>query len=1124
MGQSRLFFAPLILIVANSIAGCTNETSYREPHEGSKVESADSHRFLKNKFDGKDQNSNAGSKGTLLANWQRRLSTSSMESEVRNRTSLERESYFRLSHEVLSSVRMMKPEVNGQLDEIRMSFLSAFESAVTSGCNEDLEGCRYLSLFRNNPTTIPLLIEVVEHGKHNLRERYVLLRLALSFHNRQESAELTRLFLSNAAEYEKLLSDSVQKNADAKDRRRLIAHSEMIDQLLSDLASTAKSPNLDPATVQLLAEKFDVWNFDRPRSQNNLSRERILLSLTARRLFEEDELRNQLSKIESQPNSIWKKLAPTLASRPRMGESLGVNSNIQKSFSSFLLESLWMKKLSTDEARIFWEKSLEGKSNEDRAELVQSMKQDLLNYSRARLFVTSKEVNQILIDFFRTNGRFTTADAFQEALKESVRGQIIWADAIARFETLNTFHDQSFRSYGNSDQVTKDLTFFFAGIDRNIKLTSTYPSMLVMCYHLARLKFSLKIITWFGVFEIKAGKILEWFFNGELNPWLPYGTDKRAISKSEMLLVFHYAAELGVLEGGGVQIGTLFQMMNEQMLGGLREDVEKINRAFRTKFETTPRMIEFQQICAEQKRRNSAGSKIFASTRTPITNLEHYALMGFPQGGGGNLFLDETFFEAWTFWETEREITSMRLDDNLETIRLELTPKIEMLDLYREITKSHLERHRLSNTDTVLKEIEAQIRPLKELRKETYGRVFRIHNAISDCSENLLRGEIQAEAHTIRGLMAHFRSVHRAMKERRKQGGNGLGREFNFSGKFSIDGLGQHEMLLGYTQDSYRISRVQALLLVTQLLQEGFRDGNRTVGPIRDKDSIIVPDRMTNFPHSLREKELNLPWRESEADFVSHGIEMIFNHSDHVLSWGDRANRHIAFHMRLDSLVALVKAGPQETPEGVKQLKVQDLLKSHLNMLRALEPDEAMTYVLNVTSRFRIPYLEQILTDYAWAKGSREWLGLFDYLYEKLAADKLGDLVSDDGQQRRGLSRIGPQEEFALHSQAMRSLGEPALSIPAETMSMLNDSYSRRIDTQLSYLTEVLSESKRLEQLRAQQPESFPSWRLYTNRQIPKVPVLSTSAVDRIDGQLRETARASGYKVPNFYQLAVKAH
>lgn len=1124
MGQHRLFSAALIFVIMNALVGCTNEPTSRGTHEGSKVESVDSHLFLKAELDGKAQTSDDSNKGTLLATWQKRLSRNSLEGEIRNRTSKERESFFNLSNEVLSAVRMMKPEVNGQSDEIRMSFLTAFESAITAGCNEDLEGCRYLSVFRNNPATIPLLIEVIEHGKHNIRARYSLLRMALSFLNRRENTELTRLFLSDAADYEKLLADSVQNTADAKDRRRLIAHREMIDQILSDLATSAKSSELDPATVQVLSEKFEIWNFDRPRSQNNLNRERILLSLTARRLFEGNELQNQLSKIESQADSIWKKLAPTLASRPKTGESLGINSNIQKSFSSFLLESLWMKKLSTDEARIFWEKSLEGKSNEERAALVQSMKQDLLNYSRARLFVTSKEVNQILIDFFKTTGRFTTADAFQEALKESVRGQVIWADAIARFETLNTFHDQSFRGYGNSDQVTKDLTFFFAGIDRNIKLTSTYPSMLVMCYHLARLKFSLKILTWFGVFEIKAGKILEWFFNGELNPWLPYGTDKRAISKSEMLLVFHYAAELGVLEGGGVHIGTLFQMMNEQMLGSLREDVEKINRAFRTKFETTPRMVEFQQICADQKRRNSAGSKIFASTRMPITHLEHYALMGFPQGGGGNLFLDETFFEAWTFWETEREITLMRLDDNLETVRLELTPKIEMLELYRDVTKSHLERHRLSNTETVLKEIEAQIRPLKELRKETYGRVFRIHNAISDCSENLLRGEIQAEAHTIRGLMAHFRAVHHAMKERRKQGRSGLGREFNFSGKFSIDGLDQHEMLLGYTQDSYRISRVQALLLVTQLLQEGFRDGNRIVGPIRDKDSIIIPDRIQNFPHSLREKELNLPWRESESDFVSHGIELMFNHRDHVLSWADRANRQMAFHMRLESLVAIVKAGPQETPEGVKQLKVQDLLKSHLTMLKALEADEAMTYVLNVTSRFRIPYLEQILTDYAWAKGSREWLGLFDYLYEKLAADKLGDLVSDDSQQRRGLSRVGPQEEFTLHSQAMRSVGEPALRIPAETMSMLNDFYSRRIDTQLSYLTEVLSESKRLEQLRAQQPESFPSWRLYTNRPTPKVPVLSSSAVDRIDGQLREMARASGYKVPASYQQAVKAH
>lgn len=1125
MNRFALSLTSLLVALSASLTACTRESTTRKNHEGSKTESTDSHLHLSESQDGRASLTESRDKGTLLAVWQKRLSAGSMENEVRNGTSKDRESFYKLSQDVLSEVQGIKPEVNGQADEIREAYLNAFTNAILGGCDEDLAGCRNVKLFRQSPTTIPMILEVVKHthnksGASDLRQKYRLLRLAHVYLNQRENPELTRHYLASAAEYESLL----QNSRDLKDKKRLESHREIIDQLLLDLSSTAKTPVLDPAVVQVLAEKFDIWNFDRPRKQSNSTRDRVLLQLTARRLFEGNELQNRLAALETSPDALIKKLVPTVQSRPKISESVGLTVEVPRTLTTFLLESLWMKKLTIEEARVFWEKSLEGKSEAERLALAHTMKRDLLNYSRNRLFVTAQDVNKILIDFFQSSGRFSTADAFQEALKESVRGQVMWADATNRFETLNTFHDQNFRGYDNSDQTTKDLTFFFAGIDRNIKLTSTYPSMLVMCYHLARLKFSLRIMTWFGVFKIEAGKILEWFFNGELAPWLPYGIDKRPISKSEMLLVFHYAAELGVLEGGGVNIGTLFQMMNEQMLGTLREDVSKINRAFRAKFESSSRMTEFRQICEDQQRRNSTGSKVFASTRMPIEHLEHYALMGFPQGGGGNLFLDETFFEAWSFWETEREVTLMRLDDNLETLRLELSPKIEMLELYRDITKSHLERHSVPNREASLTAINTQIQPLKDLRKETYGRIFRIHNAISECSENLLRGEIDAEAHVIRGLLAHFRSVHRAMAERRKAGTAGIGREFSFNGKYAIDGLAQHESLLGHTQDNYRLSRVQALLLVTDILQSGYRDGGRSIGPIRDKNSIIVPDRIQNFSQSLREKELNLPWRENESEFANHGIQLIFNHRDHVLSWADRSNRQIAFMMKMESLVALAKAGPQETSDGIQQYKVQDLLKSHLTMLKALEGDETMAYVLNTTARFRLPYLEQVLNDYAWTKGSREWLGLFDYLYEKLAADRLGDLVSDDNQQRRGLSRIGPQQQFALHRSAMRSLGEPALRIPADTMEMLNSFYSRRIDTQLAYLTEILKESKRLERLRAERPQAFPAWRLYTNRPAPQVPILGTSPVDRADGELREMAKAYGYKIPTEYEQAVKAH
>lgn len=1101
----------IVLFAASTLSfatACDRQATVRNGHDAARTESENSPR--PEVFQNPASNPETGQ---LLAQWQNRLTVASMEADLRKLSTKDRQSFYVLSKSVLSTVLALSPK-----DEVRKTFLSSFVKAILGGCSDDLIGCRYIRLFTQNETSVSLILEYVKSENPDLAIRYRLLRLAHSFLNEKENRELNLSYLLTAVEYEKFLGEPVSP----AQRLKLASHRELVDQLLLDFVSPTRNLKIEPSVLTALANSFDVWNFERARSQENSLREKLLLQLVGQRLFEGDALSIAIAEFEKDPRALRSKILPTALARPKIVESLGLQTSIPKTISTFLFEGLWLQKITKDEAKIFWEKFLVGRTDSERNALQLQMKQDLLEYVRNRLFVTAQDVNQVLIDFFNSPGRFSSADVFQEGIKESLRGQVLWADAIGKFELLNTFHDQNFRGYQESDKTSSDLTFFFAGIDRNIKLLSTYPSMLVMCYHLARLKFSLNVYTWTGVFKIDAGKILGWFFNGELAPWLSYGNDQRPISKSEIALVYHYSIEMGIHTSGGVDLPNLFKILNEQMLGTLREDVAQVNRAFRSSLEVSTQAIEFQQICAEQRRRNQTGTSVYATTRMPIAKLENYALMGFPQGGGGNLFLDETFFNAFSFYDTEPEFTRLRLDDNMETIRLELTPKIEMLDLFRELTRIHFDRHAVATGRMELKAIDSQIQPLKDLRKDTYSRIFRIHKNISSCSETLFKGEVEAEGHAIRGLMAHFKEVHQQIAKRRAIDvrNKAISSEFGFHQKITIKGLSSHERSLGYNVDGYRFSRVQALLRVAEILQNGYEVGHLKFGPVRDRNSIIIPENLQDFAQPLRETDLMIPWTESEKDFVDFGLQLIFNQRDHVLSWADRMNRLIAFQIRIKSMIAMVKAGPQETDNGIQQLSIAELLKSHLEMLKVLEPNETMAYVLTVTSRFRIPYDDTALDDYAWNKGSRAWMGLFDFVYTKLSADRLGNLVSDDNHQSRSLSRAGPMMEFVDHMKAMRSLGEPAMAIPTGTMAMLNEFYSRRVDTQIAYLTRTIKESKRLEGLRKAKPTVFPSWRVYSNRTAPNVPLLGTSPIDQFDGILREMAVESGYKIPAEYEAA----
>ncbi|MBK7892002.1 MAG: hypothetical protein IPJ84_14540 [Bdellovibrionales bacterium] len=173
----------------------------------------------------------------------------------------------------------------------------------------------------------------------------------------------------------------------------------------------------------------------------------------------------------------------------------------------------------------------------------------------------------MILNFFSKPGSFATANAFQDGLKEGHKGQAIWADAIRRIEALKLFRDRALADAAKSSSVNQRLESYFSGIDQNIRLVSTYPSMLLLSYHLARLKFSLKIFTWTGLLEIHAGTILEYFFSGGLTPWFPYSNDRSPIQASQIPIIVHYALELGLLSDGGTDPATFVSLLATQMAG-----------------------------------------------------------------------------------------------------------------------------------------------------------------------------------------------------------------------------------------------------------------------------------------------------------------------------------------------------------------------------------------------------------------------------------------------------------------------------------------------------------------------------------------------------------------------------
>ena len=434
--------------------------------------------------------------------------------------------------------------------------------------------------------------------------------------------------------------------------------------------------------------------------------------------------------------------------------------------------------------------------------------------------------------------------------------------------------------------------------------------------------------------------------------------------------------------------------------------------------------------------------------------------------------------------------------------------------------KIHLERHQSAGREQTMVSMRASIAPLEELKKHVYTRIFRINKTISRCGEMLARAELSAQKQILIGLDSHLRDIHRAMAKARAAGFTGVGKDFGFSGKVVLPGLEEHEAKLGYTTQSFRASKLQLLLRARSILENGFSMANGEIAqPMRDQNSIQIPARLRDVTESLRSEVINVEWSESEEQFVNRGIRLIMPDRDALFYWPEFNSTVISIRSRIRSLAALTKAGVQETDDGPQSFSTQDLIRSTLEMENWLEMDATWKRVLNLTGRYSRFSLDSMLDTFAWGETDHTFYGLLDNLFKQITADKLGE-NQGDVESTRYRNRTGVISEFADQAMTIKALGQPMLAIPTETLRDLDQLYRRRVDAHLEGMATFLTITRQLEDRRSRSPEVFPSWRIFSSRPTPQVPMLRATLVENYRAEIAEMARQTGYKTPEAFARA----
>lgn len=1119
--QRSLTWLVVASLTSITTMACTKETSSRQSHDPAQSQASEAQETSPRS--GLALQTTPEDVDLFLRKFKVQMSVEKLEAQLRDTNVDTRNELFSYIENAGLLVETLKPGAQ------RSKLVETFMTAAQFGCDSKLNGCRFISLFRRHPGSVSLALAGAQENQ-TATERLRALSLAFAMVGQVDDSRIARAYLRSTPAIESSTDD---KNLGTlKNRHREIVEHSL--RVLETSVTSAKAANrpIDSDSSKLLEElsqAWDIFNFARTRAPENTSRENLLFSMVSDKLLASDELSKQVELSQQLDSSMTKKSARTAAPAKK---AFGLSESIPNDFHLFIFDGLWMGRLTISEADSLWAGYLKGQTDLSRTDDVRALAQvALLNYFKTRLLTTSKDVNGIVVDFFNAKDKFITANAFQDGLKETLKGATLWADARRRFETLQEFNERNLRSTNFEAKSTKDLEQFMASLDRNIKVLSTYPSMLVMAYNLARLNFSLKVYTWTGVFEIKAGLILDWFFSGGLSPWMAYSNDRSLLSKSEISQVFYYALEMGVLTESGVNLEDLFKMLTEQMVGPLRADVQKIDDSFRAAYDEDPLAVEFRRLCELQK---TTGKPADAAPTIHLKDIKYYTISGTPQLGLSS-YLHPTFNSAWAFFENDQMGTRRRLDENLEIIRLEFTPKINQLRLLYRMVNDHLERHGVADRSKTSASIHQRIEALETLRKRVYSRIFRLTKNTSPCGEQAIDYELSSQAHSIEGLIAHFKLVHSEMKTLRK--GNSareknetstemLNQKFGFSGRIAMAGIEAHESGLGFNGEMYRISRLQVLLRLAEILESGYVDGGKTVPPRRNKGSITIPSRVQDVEVALRKDTLRLDWSDDVDEFVTNGIQQIFLYKANFMMWTGLNSVAISLQGRIRSMTSLAKAGFVDTELGPQRIEPKEVARLTLKTAKWLEVENSVwVSVLNVTGEYTRLDLSSVLDDYAREAGNHNWIGTLDFMFKLLTKDKLGEGdegETEDGQSARFAERMGALASYRMHSRTLRAMSQPALNVPAATMAALDELYKGSVDQQVEFVTEFLEEARRLEELRKVRPDVFPAWRIYSSRKSPDVPVLTVSAVEHFRSHMLEFGRQTGYVLPAKAEAALK--
>jgi len=395
-------------------------------------------------------------------------------------------------------------------------------------------------------------VENSEDCRLLVEDRYRLLAMGAYKRNRYDDSEYAFAYLKYARMFGQMLEFSQLRSSYLAE-----THAQIFDVLIAKY----QPKDLKDGEFRAFVVNFNPWTYSNKSADMFQRGSSVMFGYATRCCLYKDEAKTLLSEAvlqaiteaqrdgDARGKSFRQMVLEIKAEHAyRLFDNLGI-SDIARQVEAmdprffnevfFVVDRLYRGHLSTAEVEMVL-------SNANYARVQKELPKMVAAYLRIQLAFMVLETNRFMAKIYSSN--ISSDRIFQEAVVTSRELSNRWQAIQAQADLLDRMMGSYFKSRFASTEYYETNRLIKA-INRNIYYMAGFPNMIVMNYFLSKLKGKVVISSWWGSFEIDADKILDAFFDGDIeSPWFRFGKDPELLSRPMLLYSFEYLLSTEALD------------------------------------------------------------------------------------------------------------------------------------------------------------------------------------------------------------------------------------------------------------------------------------------------------------------------------------------------------------------------------------------------------------------------------------------------------------------------------------------------------------------------------------------------------------------------------------------------